>query len=163
MDIDGVIQPYNSNIRFKHIKDTSLLDILEQRTKINYRKYDIYDVYATYYDWNKNALNRLKYILEVTNSKIIISSDWRNSNMPSKIHDLLKIHNLDNYWFTDNIIESEILSSSERRAKEIEISLNRYPIDNYVILDDMKPLYKYYQDNFVLTDNYISEDKPMFL
>ena len=75
LDIDGVIQPYNAKKRFDYVKDTSLLNTLEKKTKIDYRKYDIYDVYAAYYDWNKAALNRLKYTLEKTNSKIIISSD----------------------------------------------------------------------------------------
>ena len=83
-------------------------------------------------DWNEQAVARLKYILDETNAKIIISSDWRSHELPNKMLDLLRIHNLDKYWYADNII-SDLSSNPERRATEIKDSLERYNIDNFIV------------------------------
>lgn len=45
----------------------------------NYSKMSIYDVGATYYDWNNIAIGIIHQLLEDTNSNIVISSDWRTS------------------------------------------------------------------------------------
>ena len=154
LDIDGVLQPYDSEYRF-YEKDNQLIDKLSQKYNTDYYQYSFYDLSAVYYDWNKQAISRLKYILNETQSKIIISSDWRNINYPNKMKDLLKIHNLDNYYFADNIIINDANSLHEKRSKEINYSLNKYDIDNFVIIDDMKKLEEYFKDNIVITNNII--------
>ena len=156
LDIDGVLQPYNSDLRFNYIRDKNIINDLSNKFNTDYSIYDKYDVLATLYDWNKKAIKRLNYILETTNSKIIISSDWRQDKYPNKMKDLLKIHNLDQYYFTDNIIIKDFIYYPKRRALEIENSLNNYNINNFVILDDMKGLEQYYKENTVITHNYIS-------
>ena len=75
--------------------------------------------------------------------------------MPNKMLDLLRIHNLDKYWFKDNIINEEYIPLVQKRALEIKDSLLRYPIDNFVILDDMEGLEEYFKDNTVITKDYI--------
>ncbi len=158
LDIDGVLQPYESENHFYEInKNTKkLVNDLSEKYNIDYSKYSIFDVLMVYYDWNREAVKRLKYILDNTESKIIISSDWKSDKLPRKMHDLLKIHDLDKYWYCDNIIIKKPLLAQEIRHLEIEDSLNRYPIDNYVILDDMKYLEGYYPNNSVITYDYIS-------
>ena len=71
------------------------------------------------------------------------------------MRDLLKLKELDKYWFADNIIKKEGNSLAEIRALEIEDSLEKYPIDNYVIIDDMVGLKEYFPNNSVITYDYI--------
>ena len=155
LDIDGVLQPYDSMNNFYEL-DKKLIDRLSQEYEIDFSQYNIYDVMATYYDWHKQAVARLKYVLDESDAKLIISSDWRNQKQPLKIHDLLKIHALDKYWYADNDINNSSLSNVEKRASEIQKSLETYPIDDYVVLDDMKDLKEYFPNNFVQSDNYLS-------
>ena len=142
LDIDGVLQPYASENRFYEInrKAWELVNVLSQKYQIDYRKYSIYDILAVYYDWDELAVERLKYILNKTSSKIIISSDWRSIKLPNKMHDLLTIRELGQYWLGDNIIVNTELSMAKRRVQEINDSLKNYSINNYVVLDDMKEL-----------------------
>lgn len=158
LDIDGVLQPYNAETRFyfNNIDQARALKRLKETVKIDYSQYDISDVLAVAFDWNEQAVARLKYILDKTDSKIIISSDWRSEKYPNKMHDLLEIHQLGKYWFKDNVIIKETLPLPQIRHLEIEDSLKKYPIENFVVLDDMKGLLEYYPDNAVITNDYMS-------
>ena len=159
LDIDGVLQPYESEYRFYEIdkKAKRIVFDLSEKHDVDYEKYSIYDILAVYHDWNLEAVERLRSILDETKAKIIISSDWKSERFPYKMRDLLKIHNLDKYWYADNIIIRKPSSSTyEIRHLEIDDSLKQYPIDNYVVLDDMKKLREYYPDNSVITYDHIS-------
>ncbi len=155
LDIDGVLQPYNSCYRFDNLSNNQILE-LSKKWNVDYSKYGIDEVSAAYYDWEEQAICRLKHILKETNSKIIVSSDWRSKEQPYKMRDLLAIHYLADYWYGDNAILGVGFGGAEVRAKEIEDSLNKYPIDNFVVLDDMPELGCYFPDNSVITSNYIS-------
>ena len=158
LDIDGVLQPYDSNNRFYEInKNTKkLINDLSEKHNIDYNQYVIYDVLAAYYDWHPQAISRLKAVLDATDSKIIASTDWKSERFPNKIHDLLELHDLGKYWYKDNIIIKDTLPFPKIRNLEILNSLQNYPIDNFVVLDDMKELKEYYPHNSVITNNYIS-------
>ena len=158
LDIDGVLQPYDSCNRFYAIdKNTNkLIDRLSEEHNTDYRQYNVYDVLAVYYDWHPQAIDRLKYVLDSTESKIIASTDWRKKGFPNKIPDLLKIHGLNKYWFADNIIIEGLTSLHEIRSLEIQDSLNKYPIDNFIILDDMKKLKDYFPNNTIITKDHLS-------
>lgn len=155
LDIDGVLQPYDADNRFYQLDD-SLVEELSKKHNVNYNDYSIYDVMAVYFDWHEQAIARLKYILKKTDAKIIISSDWRSEKMPNKMLDLLKLHDLDKYWYANNIINQDYISNPQRRALEIKDSLIRYHITNFVIIDDMRGLDEYFPENTVITNNYIS-------
>ena len=156
LDIDGVVQPHNSFKRFKYMNyDT--IKYLSDKYQTDYFKYDYYDVCAVYVDWNSDAVDRLKYILVSTNSRIIISSNWRDTNYKNKMYDLLKIQGLDKYYYADNPYVMDGCSYYRERSKEILASLNKYDINNYVILDDMVELIRYFPDNFVCVRNYIQD------
>ena len=156
LDIDGVLQPEESMNRF--YSDRSIIDKLSKKYNIDYSEYNYWDVVAVYYDWDEQAVSRLKYILDKTGSKIIISSDWRKKEFPNKMRDLLTIQGLNKYYFCDNIIwEGDKLTSvHDIRRNEINDSLNRYDISNFVILDDMVELMTYFPNNTVITKNIIS-------
>ena len=74
--------------------------------------------------------------------------------------DLLRIQGLDYYWFADNIDLDYQLNNTliEVRAKEINDSLERYAIDNFVVLDDLEGLLSFFPNNCVITHNNISTD-----
>ena len=154
LDIDGVLQPYDSENRF--YSDESIIKKLSELYNIYYNKYSFYDVSAVYYDWDHQAIDRLKYILDKCDAKIIISSDWRNIKEPNKMRDLLTIQKLEKYYFGDNIILDKHIDLAHTRADEINDSLNKYPISNYVVLDDMKGLSGFFPNNSVITNNIIS-------
>ncbi len=158
LDIDGVLQPYGAEYRFYEINNAAkaLVEKLSRKHNIDYSQYSIYDVLAAYYDWDDQAVARLKYILDTTSSRIIVSSDWRSTQYLNKMRDLLTIRGLGEYWLADN--KTEILSESrvEKRAREIQESLKRYSPDNYLVLDDMRELKNYFPNNMVLTHNCLS-------
>ena len=160
LDIDGVLQPYDSENRFYEInnKTKELVNKLSLKYQIDYKKYSIYDILAVYYDWDESALERLKYVLNKTSSKIIISSDWRSIKLPNKMHDLLAIKDLGNYWLGDNVIIDSELSLVKKRVQEINDSIKKYEIDNYVVLDDMKGLKDYFPNNSVITYDYMNNN-----
>lgn len=157
LDIDGVLQPYDSENNFYEInnKVKDLVRKLSIEQQIDFSKYNVYDILAVYYDWNDEAVSRLKHILDETDSKIIMSSDWRSAKDVYKMRDLLKIRGLDKYWLADNIILKNGNSKEMIRALEIQDSLSRYPVDNYVILDDMEGLREYFPQNCVITYDYL--------
>ena len=74
--------------------------------------------------------------------------------------DLLAIQGLDSYWFANNINlgYQENSTMAKTRSMEIKDSLNRYNIDNFVVLDDSQELLKYFSNNCVITHNTISID-----
>ena len=158
LDIDGVLQPDNTKNNFYEIdaKAKKIVKYLSEKYNVDYGKYSIYDILMVYYDWHPQAIKRLKSVLDITNSKIIISSDWKNDKLPDKMHDLLRIHDLDKYWYCDNITIKKPLMPYEIRHLEIEDSLKKYPIDNFVVLDDLEELEIYYPKNSVITSDYIS-------
>ena len=79
-----------------------------------------------------------------------------NNNNCKQILDLLKIQGLDKYWVHDNIILNEPTTLHEKKAKEIQDSLNKYPINNFVVLDDLVELKDYFPNNTVITKDYMS-------
>lgn len=155
LDIDGVLQPFDNDYRFFY-EENGLIKELSEKYNIDYSIYDKFDVLAVYYDWEETAVSRLKHILDETNSKIIISSDWRSKRQPNKMKDLLTLQNLNKYYLADNIICEDINNYHEKRAYEIKHSLREYNVSNFVVLDDMVELEGYFPNNTVITYNYLS-------
>ena len=162
LDIDGVIQPYNANKRF-YVNRQELINYLSKKYNIDYSMYDEYDVAAVYYDWDKNAINIIKDILNQTNSKIVISSSWKSSILPNKMKDFLTIHELDPYYLDDtkdimNITNYQELKKYSYRVIEILDYLERNNnISNYVAIDDLDLSYGL-ENHFVKTKNIITPE-----
>ena len=73
LDIDGVLQPYSSQKRFE-INRKELKEKLSKELGIDYSIYNEYDVAAAACDWDKDAVDRIKNIIEKTEAKIVVSS-----------------------------------------------------------------------------------------
>ncbi len=174
LDIDGVLQPPGSQRRFSVVQE----DIIKKLSDFHHVDYSFYcdcDVTACYLDWNIDAVNRIKTILEKTNAKIVVSSDWQDKRYAFKMRDLLKLHGLDKYYFAqttdydlkeprDEFYIDRFLIPKERknynyRVNQILHFLDiRKGITNYVAIDDMN-LREGLFDHFVQTRDYITDEQ----
>jgi len=164
LDIDGVLQMVSSQKRFDHINYRepekgdmpNLYKGLERKFKIDFTKYDQYDVAAVFYDWHETSVELLKLTLSATGAQIVLSSDWRNEGF-ERMKDFFTIHGLENYFvditgFEDKIDPTFVKKIKKKYAEEmgkdayisyrsIEILewLNRNPdVKKWVAIDDME-------------------------
>ena len=165
LDIDGVLQPF-TQYRFEHIQNGDLERVyeeLQQKTGVDYRQYDKYDVAAVYYDWDLHAVSELKRVLDTTAAKIVLSSSWRDET-DDRMRDLFRIHGLEQYFIGGTkLLEFErdispylaVLNLTDdmlycARSVEILLYLHEHPeIKRYVAIDDMT--LKGLGENFVQT------------
>ena len=97
LDIDGVLQPTTNQYRFDHDMDALKEQLAKEYNEPAYLELDKYDVAAVYYDWDKNAVEELRILLEETGAEIVLSSDWRGSKNLEQMRLLFRIHDLDGY------------------------------------------------------------------
>lgn len=155
LDIDGVLQPGISQKRFSHD-----LDKLRERLAIQFKdeKYlsmDKYDLGAVYYDWDKDAVQRLTKLCSAASAEIVISSDWRVYSPIETIIDYFRLHGLNDY-----IIDITPKLPEAQRDDEIAEYLNKHQdVKKFVILDDgyIKAFEKRYPDQFVHCDYIFDE------
>ena len=137
LDIDGVLQPLKSQNRFDHKTDD--LEKLRETlaSKFNskeYYKMHYYDIGAVYYDWDKEAVNRLKILCLKSKAEIIISSDWRYYHKLPALKAIFQIYELGDQ-VTGAIRREE--TPEETRVDMIVEYLEKIPdIDKFIILDD---------------------------
>lgn len=162
LDIDGVLQPYNSNGRFE-IDDDGLVKELTKRYGVDYAKYHSCDVAAAYCDWDKEAVNRIKTIIEETNAKVVISSDWRDKEKRDKLKDFFRIYGLEDYIIDQTAeyrdIKTEVSYDENYDHRTIEILeyvKNHKNIANFIAIDDKNLSYGL-EGHFVHTYNLINE------
>ena len=106
LDIDGVIQ-LGTQYRFDHSNEEVHALCRELTTKYgNIFDYDkwvkegsnpFWTVAAVYWDWNKDCLRELRRVLETTDAKIVLSSDWRNFGFEA-MKALFRVYGLDSYY-----------------------------------------------------------------
>lgn len=173
LDIDGVLQAYGSKNRFG-IDRESLREELSKKIGIDYSKYNEYDVAACALDWNEEAVNRIKTIINKTGAKIVVSSDWRSEEKPHKVKDFLSIWGMGEYWYADTeIYNSELMKNTDEYVKQnnptneyvnmrsieiLDFVFKHKEITNYVAIDDMN-LSIGLGEHFVQTDNLINEEQ----
>jgi hypothetical protein len=148
LDIDGVLQPGTQH-RFDYDLD-QLKDNFVKKDP-DYGTLDKYDIGATYYDWDKNAISLLKTLCDKTDAKFVISSDWRTHSSLKKLQLLFSIHNLDGYVF--DTLETEF--TELRRYQEIQNYLSSHEnISHFVIIDDSyaRDFNEHFPLNFVQTE-----------
>lgn len=183
LDIDGVLQPTWSRNRFEHIHEIE--DVARQLETKNsdYEYYAYvtaeqgphgapysqnirrYNFAAVYFDWSKSAVDYLADILEKSDAKIVISSDWRDEGEYA-VKMFLSVYGLDKYyyglvdasyhvWVGDGYalrdfprqkqVEKYFRSISpegqyfDSRASEIRDYLDQHPeVTSYVAIDDRR-------------------------
>lgn len=103
--------------------------------------------------FHEHFVDNLRWIIEQTKAKIVVSSSWRLSGKTS-ILEMWKYRNLPGEVIdiTPNLTYGSGKNSSTPRGKEIQHWLNEHPeVTNYVILDDDSDMLSTQMENFVKT------------
>jgi hypothetical protein len=95
LDIDGVLQPHGKQDRFKHDLDQMRIDLAAKYNNDLYLQMDKYDLGAVLYDWDPDAVERLRKLCADVPAEIVISSDWRVFSPVSRLKDYFRLHDLD--------------------------------------------------------------------
>ena len=134
LDIDGVLQPPSKQTRFKHDLEELRRSLADRFDDATYLKMDKYDLGAVYYDWDGEAVERLRTLCAEFRPSIVISSDWRRSNPVRWLQALFRLHDLHHY-VTD--ATKELDGPPHYRAGEVKEYLDSHPeIERFVIIDD---------------------------
>jgi len=121
LDIDGVLNTYVDGLGIPKSMSAETLD--------------------------KRAIGLLKYVTNVTNSHIVISSTWRTFGTAEWFCGLFEAYG----WFQPPIIDITRGSiTGEIRGDEINSFLNDHVIDKYIVIDDDSDFYSY--QNLVRTN-----------
>jgi hypothetical protein len=132
LDIDGVLQPLNKQDRFDHDLEQLKKDLAAKYNNDEYLDMDKYDLGAVWYDWDKEAVERLRKLCTDIPAEIVISSDWRRYSPLSRLKAYFKLHDLDRY-----VTGTVDLIPGKYRCDEItEYLKNNQDIYRFVILDD---------------------------
>jgi len=130
LDIDGVLQPPFSQIRFAYDLDELKEELAEKYNDPEYLKMDKYDLGAVYYDWDKDAVYLLRTLCELVPAEIVISSSWKNHRTLDYLKRCFKLHELDRF-----VVDTCPVIGS--KAKEIKAYLDAHPeIKKFIILED---------------------------
>jgi len=147
LDIDGVLQPLRSQKRFTHDLRQLQTELAQRFANDAYLEMDCYDLGAVMYDWDAEAVERLRRLCVEASAEIVISSAWRTYSPLSRLKDYFRLHDLDRY------ITGEIpLIPGKLRCGEIEEYVRQHPeIERFVILDDahVRDFEERYPDHFV--------------
>lgn len=154
LDVDKVLQREEAELLF--CNEPKLIAGLNKKFNIDYSIYPAYIVYNALYDWDPQAIARIKYVLNETESNIVVSSSWRDKDLPNKMRDLLTIHGLEKYYIGDTPIVPVKKNFTEDRLWEIHRAMGIYKPDNYVVIDDKQELRPYFPNHIVTPENLFS-------
>ncbi len=186
LDIDGVLQPYDSkNKRQVKVSGDLLIDYMCQKYKRDYHKHFDVEVLYCLLDWDVKAIRCIRRICEETDAKIVMSTGWRprtyGKDDSTHLKDLLHVWDLDKYYLgetdamltswsgtrlrkdmseTEEYLKSKGFEDCQRRAIEIvDFLMNHDNITNYVIIDDMDLSNCGMNDHFVRTFDAINDEQ----
>ena len=148
LDIDGVLQPYNNDYRFKYDLSKLQTYLSEKYNNPIYLNIDRFDLGACFYDWNEISIGILKELLNKTNSQLIIHSGWKDCLTKDEIIALFKIKDLGKYII-------DVVDKGDK-IKAIKKYIETHSIDNYLIIDDSN-FTNDFGKNFYLTKDFIKE------
>ncbi|ETR72263.1 MAG: hypothetical protein OMM_01855 [Candidatus Magnetoglobus multicellularis str. Araruama] len=157
LDIDGVIQPPANQFRFACDMDTLQKCMAREHNAPLYMDIHKYDLAAAYCDWDEEAVENLRTLVEQTNAKIVISSDWRSFNDTEKMKLLFKIYDMDEYIID---VTAEGLKYCFRDGECAEYLFRHPDVTQFVIIDDRysRDFKARYPDNFVHTDQMFEKE-----
>ena len=151
LDIDGVLQNYGSQDRFEHDLEALRRRLADDFGDASYLDMSKYDLGAVRYDWDRDAVERLRRLCEDFGAEIVVSSDWRTGKSVDVLKAYFRIHGLHHY-VTDKTGKSE--GAPRYRMGEVKDYLDAHPeIERFVIIDDRyrKEFEQLFSDQFVYT------------
>lgn len=110
LDIDGVMRTHNSDLNWSRE--------LNQPVPNTFNRL-----------FSKEAMENLNYLVTLTGAKVVITSTWRLYYSKNELQKIFRERG-----FVGQIID--ITESCDTRGEEIVQWLNRYRIDNFVVIDD---------------------------
>ncbi len=158
LDIDGVLQRPSKQTRFKHDLEELRRSLADRFDDATYLSMDKYDLGAVYYDWDSEAVERLRGLCADFGAGIVISSDWRRSNSTRWLRALFRLHDLHHY-VTDATHETG--GPPHYRAGEVKEYVQSHPeIERFVIIDDgfREEFDELFPEQFVHTDYRLEAD-----
>lgn len=99
--------------------------------------------------FHKHFEDNLKWIIEETNAKIVISSSWRMNGL-SIMQEMWQYRKL-----AGEVIDVTPYINNCKRGEEIQLWLNNNTVSNYVIIDDDTDMLDIQKNNFVCTSENI--------
>ena len=134
LDIDGVLQPHGKQTRFDHDLEELRRVLSEKLDDASYMDVDKYDLGAIYYDWDREAVEKLRRLCEDFGAEIVVSSDWRRGKTTGLLKAYFRVHDL-HPQVTDQTKGLE--GPPHYRAGEVQEYLDSHPeIERFVIIDD---------------------------
>lgn len=162
LDIDGVIR-HNGSLLYLDYDLSTLPSNLTKQYKTNYQKYNKEELGVVYYDWDKEAIERLRCIIQQAGAKIVITSTWREKGL-QRLIDFFRLYGLEDaiIGITDKLSSKDKAIFKQKgyheRTLEILKYLQNHPeIKSYVAIDDMD-ISKGIEDNFVQTKELLSDE-----
>jgi len=150
LDIDGVLQPQGYQYRFDCDMDVLQECLARVYQSPLYMKISKYDIAAAYCDWDEDAVDYLRALIEKTGAQIVISSDWRTFNDTPKLKLIFKI-----YGMGEHVIDvtPEKLLYCYRDGQIADYLFHHPDVTQFVVIDDRhsEDLNARYPDNFVHT------------
>jgi HAD domain in Swiss Army Knife RNA repair proteins len=158
LDIDGVLQPYNTTGRFQlNLKELNPM-LAKKFNDEDYLKFNHFDTGAVYADWHPVALTYLRQLCEKTKAKIVVSSDWRFYHNLQQMRLLFKIHDLDEFILDIIPLIGDDEKSKGRTTEVYEYILAHPEIKNFVVIDDIEFLFpQAFPENFVKCRGHMTE------
>ncbi len=165
LDIDGVLQPYSSQKRFRHDLHELLKTLAEKYEDELYLDLDRFDLGCICFDWDIGAVERIRSICQDFRAKIVLSSDWRRGKSIEALKAYFRIHEL-HYYVKDKTDERTWGDRGPEysRAGEVREYLEAHPeIERFVIIDDgyRDEFEKLYPEQFVYTSDRMNFDNEV--
>ncbi len=156
LDIDGVLQPLGSQKRFRHDLKELRKELAARHDDDEFLEMNEYDLGAVVYDWDQDAVERLRRLCVEGNAEVVISSDWRTYSPLSRLKYFFKLHQLDDF------VTGELPQiKGKTRCQELTAYLEANPdVRRFVILDDSHTwdFEKYYPEQFVYCRPVLEDD-----
>lgn len=119
LDIDGVL----NTERFINIQKKELGGIYDRTMNLNF---------------DPICMKNLKKIIELTGTKIVISSTWRKSKESNGIHWKAILQNFRQYKIDENVIIGITpFIDFGTRGEEIKEWINEHKVEKFAIIDDL--------------------------
>ena len=154
LDIDGVINPVWDHGSFGH----DMSELMRKLLKIDklYSTINSFELGYAYFNWDIEAIKRIKKLCVDFNAFIVISSDWRYGKSIEQLKLLFQLYGLENY------VVGKTADLQLYRDEEVKHYLKEHPeIEKFVIIDDnYEDAFEIvYPNNFVHCYEYIFNEE----
>ncbi|MBQ8707218.1 MAG: hypothetical protein IJ523_03925 [Succinivibrionaceae bacterium] len=154
LDIDGVLQPYGSQLRFEHSKELTMEMLRNKYPRELVDEGENYDILAAYYDWDEDALDSVARLCRRNGARIVLHSSWIDCSSVERLRLFFELHGMGDCVLDacrSHFREPDRDSFYERKARQYGLGgiekekqviildwLEEHAgqVQNYVVIDD---------------------------